>query len=153
MSLWNWALAAYAKPDVEAACLDLQDSHRQCVPYLLWAAWAAKAGRPLDEETLKAGATLALRWERAAVAPLRQARRGLKLGLDGIPDTAREQLRAKVKAMELQAESVMMQALEPLAPAPGPAALPVRPALAAASAAWTQAAPDAALRRLAQALG
>ena len=41
MRFWDWAVAAYARQPVAAACLNLQDGHGQNVPWLLWAAWMA----------------------------------------------------------------------------------------------------------------
>jgi uncharacterized protein (TIGR02444 family) len=153
MKFWPWALAAYARPEVAQACLDLQDGHRQSVPYLLWAAWAAQEARPLPPSALKLGASLAGRWEQAAVAPLRQARRGLKSAFEGVSDPVREQLRGEVKALELKAEEVVMRALEGVAPEPAGAPYPVQEALVAAAAAWTFPAPESALHRLAATLG
>ncbi|MDB5459862.1 MAG: hypothetical protein JWO72_1603 [Caulobacteraceae bacterium] len=153
MTLWPWALQTYGRADVAQACLDLQDDHRQSVPYLLWAAWAAQDGRPLSPDILGRGALLAGHWEQIAVSPLRQARRGMKPPLDGIGDAAREALRAQVKALELKAEQTLMAALEDMAPAAASAAAPLEPALVAAAEAWMFPAPRSALRRLANALG
>ena len=152
MKFWTWALEAYARPGVAEACLDLQDRHGQCVPYLLWAAWAAKAGRPLDRSALDAGADVAARWEASAVGPLRAARRAMKASVPGVADAAREALRAEVKALELQAEQLLIESLEALAPGPGEAALLLGPALAQAAAAWPAEASEAALDRLTQTL-
>ena len=41
MGLWDWAVAAYGRPGVAPACLDLQDRFEQNVPLLLAAAWSA----------------------------------------------------------------------------------------------------------------
>ncbi len=151
MNLWPWTLAAYARPGVSDACLDLQDGHRQSVPYLLWAAWAAIEGRPLSSAALEAAAALADRWDQVAVAPLRLARRGLKTPITGLADPPREQLREAVKTLELRAEETLMLALEPIAPGPA-APYPCAPALIAASRAWLFPAPPAALHRLATVL-
>jgi len=153
MRFWTWALEAYARPGAAQACLDLQDHHGQCVPYLLWAAWAAREGRALDRRVLEAGADLAARWEAAAVGPLRAARRSMKPEVSGIADAAREALRAEVKALELKVEQLLIETLQTLAPETGPAApLPLESALAAAAAVWPGAAPESALARLAQTL-
>jgi uncharacterized protein (TIGR02444 family) len=152
MRFWTWALEAYARPGAAPACLDLQDAHGQCVPYLLWAAWAASEGRPLDRPTLEAGAKVSARWEAAAVGPLRAARRALKPEVPGVDDGAREALRAEVKALELQAEQLLIETLEALAPAPGGDELPLGRALGAAAAAWPAEVSEAALNRLAQTL-
>jgi uncharacterized protein (TIGR02444 family) len=152
MRFWTWALEAYARPGAAQACLDLQDRHGQCVPYLLWAAWAAREGRPLDRAALEAGAALSARWEAAAVGPLRAARRAMKPEAPGVADAAREALRAEVKALELKAEQLLIETLEALAPPPVSDALPLKPALAAALGAWPAKASEAALDRLAQTL-
>jgi uncharacterized protein (TIGR02444 family) len=152
MRFWTWALEAYGRPGAAQACLDLQDHHGQCIPYLLWAAWAAREGRALDRQALAAGADLSARWEAAAVGPLRGARRAMKPEVPGVPDAAREALRAEVKALELQAERLLIETLEALATDAGAAVLPLGSALAAAAAAWPAEAPEAALERLAQTL-
>ncbi len=156
MNFWTWALEAYARPGAAQACLTLQDDHGQCVPYLLWAAWAAGEGRPIDASTLQAGAALAADWEAAAVGPLRAARRAMKREVQGMADGAREALRAEVKALELQAEQLLIDALAAMAPEAGGTALPLAPALAAAAAAWGSDAAGQAfetgLERLAQTL-
>jgi uncharacterized protein (TIGR02444 family) len=152
MSFWTWALEAYARPGAAQACLDLQDRHGQCIPYLLWAAWAAHAGRRLDAETLRVGAELCVRWEGAAVGPLRQARRAMKPSVSGIEDGAREALRAEVKALELKAERLLIETLEAFSSEAASASLPVGTALSAAARAWPSKAPPGALERLAQTL-
>lgn len=152
MRLWTWALEAYARPGAAEACLDLQDRFGQCAPYLLWAAWAAREGRPLDPQGLQAGAELCGRWEAAAVGPLRAARRAIKPPVAGIADGARETLRAEVKAVELKAEQLLIETLEALTPEPQSHSLPLGPALSAAAAAWPSSAPPEALERLVQTL-
>jgi uncharacterized protein (TIGR02444 family) len=131
MGLWDWALTAYARPGVAAICLALQDGHDQNVPLLLAAAWAASEGRTLD---LDRAVAVARAWEADVVGPLRSARRGLKISQSPIPDSGREALRETVKAVELEAERLLLAALESLA-WPGEAA-PLEPALAAVAARW-----------------
>lgn len=132
MGLWDWALSSYARPGVAPVCLALQDGHGQNVPLLLAAAWAATEGRTLD---LDRAVALTLAWETEVVGPLRSARRGLKISRGPIPDSGREALRETVKAVELEAERLLLSALESLA-WPGETA-PVEPALAAAAARWS----------------
>jgi hypothetical protein len=76
----------------------------------------------------------------------------MKPEVPGLADAAREALRAEVKALELQAEQLLIETLEAMAPPPGETSLPLGPALAAAAAAWRCEASDAALDRLAQTL-
>lgn len=152
MSLWDWAVRAYAVEGVRIACLDLQDAQGQNVPLMLWAAWAARTGRAPDEDTLDAAVDTARAWENAAVAPLRAVRRGLKTRLPDIEDTDREAVREAVKAIELDAERHLLAALEALSPAEGGAPLPVLPALVSASRLWGEITPRTALALLADRL-
>ncbi len=128
-SFWDWAVAAYARPGVAEACLDLQDRYGQNVPLLLWAIW--RGG------DVAGALAVARSWEDEVVGPLRGVRRRLK-GRAGA-----EELRQKVKAVELEAERTMMAALEALA---GPVA--EEGALAAVVAAWGGTPPAESLAQL-----
>jgi len=150
--LWDWAVAAYARPGVADTCLELQDLYGQNAPLLLWAAWAAAQGRAPDEEALEAAADTARAWEDAAIKPLRAVRRTMKTPIPDVDDAAREAVREQVKTVELQAERRLLEGLEPLAPEPSGAPRPPLPALAAASKAWSKVVPRALLERLASAL-
>ena len=66
MSLWDWALTAYAADGVADACLELQEAAGQNVPLLLWAAWCAAEGRNPDEDTLEAAGDTARAWQETA---------------------------------------------------------------------------------------
>jgi uncharacterized protein (TIGR02444 family) len=55
--LWDWAVQGYARPGVEALCLELQDEYGQCVSFLLWAAWAGAEGRRIEAEALSEAAS------------------------------------------------------------------------------------------------
>lgn len=146
MGLWDWTLSAYANPGVPEACLSLQDEHGQMTSFLLWAVWAETA----DAAFLARAADVARRWDGLALTPIRNVRRALKPGFDGVPDDAREGLREDIKAAELRAERVLMEALEAITPRQGGAH--ALDALKAASAAWGTSAPDRALAQLAAAL-
>ncbi len=146
MGLWDWTLSAYARPGVPDACLALQDQHGQMTSFLLWAVWAETA----DAALLARAADIARRWDRQTLTPLREVRRTLKPAFDGVGDKAREGLREDVKAAELRAERVLMEALGELSPGQGGAH--ALDALKAASAAWGTPAPEAALAELAAAL-
>jgi hypothetical protein len=72
----------------------------------------------------------------------------LKPPAEGVPDAAREALRAEVKALELKAEQALIEALEALAPPAGAAPRPLLPALEAAASQWPTSAPRPLLERL-----
>nr|WP_314436586.1 TIGR02444 family protein [uncultured Brevundimonas sp.] len=152
MSLWDWAVAAYAAPDVADACLALQDHHEQNVPLLLWSAWAAVTGRRPDEETIEAACDTARAWDGVVVAPLRAVRRTLKAPVSDIDDGPRESVRNHIKALELEAEKHLLEALEALTPSPSGAPRPAVDGLAATTRVWSRITPRPALIRLADAL-
>lgn len=112
MRLWDFARSAYARPGVAAACLELQDDHRQCVTLLLWRIWTLAEGRPVDGPMLDAAVAAARGWETAAVAPLREVRRRLRRALPPIAGVARMALRGQVEGAERAAERAMLEALE-----------------------------------------
>lgn len=152
MSLWDWALTAYAADGVADACLELQDAAGQNVPLLLWAAWCAAEGRAPDDEALEAAGDTARVWQETAIAPLRAVRRALKPRAPDLNDNDREAVRSQVKAVELEAERYLLSALEALAPAcSGPASAPLA-AMVAAARVWSPMTPRAGLVRLAERL-
>ncbi len=145
MTLWDWTLAAYARPGVPEATLALQDEHGLNTAFLLWAVWADP-----DRETLANGVQTTVLWDETVLWPLRNVRRALKGHRPPFADAPREALREDVKAAELRAERVLMETLEGFGgPAPG---VDVMVALTRASMAWCGQAPTAALKRLAEAL-
>lgn len=152
MSLWNWATTAYAAGGVEDACLELQDSAGQNIPLLLWAAWCAAEGRRPDEDVLEAACDAARAWQDAAIAPLRSVRRALKARVPDLDDTAREAVRAQVKAVELEAERRLLGALEALSPAASAPPRPALEALVAVARVWSPMTPRAGLIQLADRL-
>lgn len=149
MRFWDWALSVYARQPVAEACLHLQDAHGQNVPLLLWAAWAALEGRAVDPD---AAASLVRAWDAEIGAPLRGVRRALKPARAGIADAPREAFREQVKAAELAGERLLMENLE-AGCGPLGATRDVYGALLAAARALGAPPPEAALARLADALG
>lgn len=145
MTLWDWALAAYRKPGVSEACLDLQDTAGQNVCLLLWAAWGVETGQTLDADARADACDIARSWEDAAIGPLRAVRRRLKGRILDMDDTAREAVRDQVKAVELTAERHLLAALEAASrPADRPSP-PLTDALGAVCRDWSGAAPFALL--------
>jgi len=146
-ALWPYALELYGRPGAQPLLLELQDAHGQCVPLLLWSLWTAASGRPIDAAQAAACAELARAWQDAAVAPLRQLRRDLK------PGAKTQQLQARirngVKALELEAERMLLQMLEEASLAPAAASGDRLTALRLAARAWGGKAPAALLDKLA----
>ena len=147
-ALWPYALEVYARPGVEPLLLRLQDEHGQCVPLLLWSLWMAAGGRPIDAAKAAACAELARAWQDAAVAPLRRLRRGLKVKAN--TQQLQTRIRHGVKALELEAERMLLQMLEESSPAPGGAPVGAVEALSQSARAWGGKAPVILLRELAE---
>jgi uncharacterized protein (TIGR02444 family) len=113
--LWTFSLAVYAAQAVQKECLDLQNDHGVDVNLLLFCAFVgAVHGAVLSDQAMKEATGVVDEWHKAVVRPLRQARRALKpLGDATSPISApAAQLRAGVKALELDAERIEQTLLE-----------------------------------------
>jgi uncharacterized protein (TIGR02444 family) len=75
---WDYSVALYARPGVEAACLELQQRHRIDVNLVLLCLWLGERGTALDGEALARLCHAADRWQLEVVRPLRTLRRRLK---------------------------------------------------------------------------
>lgn len=104
--LWDFALAAYARPGVAAACLALQDRRGVDVPVLLFAGWAGAVGgvRLTAAEVARIDAVVRP-WREEVVHPLRAVRRRIK------GDPGAGALYERLKAVELEAERIALDRL------------------------------------------
>jgi uncharacterized protein (TIGR02444 family) len=145
-ALWPWSLDVYGRQGIEPLLLELQDAHGQCVPFLLWSLWLAASGRPLDAPKAAACAELARAWQGAAVSPLRKLRRDLKAKAK----SARVEVRVRegVKALELEAERMLLQMLEEASDPPSGPATDAEATLRLAMRAWGVLPPAALIARL-----
>jgi uncharacterized protein (TIGR02444 family) len=117
---WRFILAVYAAPGVAAACLSLQDRRGVDVCLLLHALWlGAACAYRLDEAGLARLRAAAGPWQAEIVVPLRAVRRRLKAGPPPAPDARTDAIRAKLQALEIEAERTELEVLL--------AALPVHP--------------------------
>ena len=107
---WDFSLAVYGREGVATACLALQDRHGLDVNLALYCAWAGHRGRALSAVDLARLTAVARSWQADVVAPLRAIRRHLK-ALTALPESAAEQLRTRVKEIELEAEAVEQRML------------------------------------------
>ena len=144
-ALWPYAMDVYARPGVEALLLTLQDTHGQCAPFLLWGLWMGAGGRDIEPGAATACAELARAWQDAAVAPLRRLRRDLKYSPQAITQRVGERIRTGVKALELEAERMLLQMLDEASPPPDGAPSDGLAALRVAARAWGERQPPAAL--------
>jgi uncharacterized protein (TIGR02444 family) len=111
-ALWRFALAVYQRPGVSDACLLLQDRHGCNVPLLLFAAWAGtERGVALTAEEASTAANAVGPWHGEVVEPLRAVRRRLKHGPPPAPDAETAKLRARLQAIEIDAERIELETL------------------------------------------
>ncbi len=98
-------MAVYSGPDVEAACLKLQDDFGLDVNMLLFCCWAGSLGVSLDKARLQSVLDAVAEWQSQIILPLRGVRQLLKsTEFTGLPEDERESCRNMVKAAELRAE-------------------------------------------------
>ncbi len=110
--LWEFALALYGRPGVEAACLALQDKGGVDVCELLWRCWLLQHdARPGPRA--EAGVAEVRRWQQEITLPLRQLRRRLKP--EAMTRSGVAELRETLKRAELEAEREALGRLERLA--------------------------------------
>jgi uncharacterized protein (TIGR02444 family) len=120
-AFWRFTLETYARPDVSALCIALQDRDGRDVNLLLLALFCGQVlGRRLGSAEFAALEAGSAAWRDGVSAPLRQARRALKAwGAD--PEAAA--LRRTVQAAEIEGERLGQRFLLDLLP-PGEAAAP-----------------------------
>jgi uncharacterized protein (TIGR02444 family) len=112
--LWIWALKVYKGEGVAQACLQLQDDFGQNIPYILWSAWAGVHGIKLMPETIEEATDIARSYQSEIISRLRFLRKHLKSPISDIDVDARLRLYEAIKALELEAERELIQALEAL---------------------------------------
>jgi uncharacterized protein (TIGR02444 family) len=104
---WAFALAIYARPGVAEACLKLQNEAGVDVMLLLMATFAAVRHRTsLTADEIRALDEACRPWREQIVRKLRAIRTELKTGPRPAPSEATEPFRAKIKAIELEAEKL-----------------------------------------------
>jgi len=107
--LWNFAVACYAKPGVETACLELQAAGAD-VCLMLTGAWLDCSGIAPDEVRLAQLKEVSDDWRIQVVAPLRSLRQAWRE--QAANDEELAALRERVKKLELNAEHIQFQRLQ-----------------------------------------
>ena len=111
-SLWSFATTVYQEKGVAAACLALQSQCETDIPMLFAVAFACgKDKKQLEEDVIKLQ-RLTRPWQTNVVRALRQIRTQLKNGPHPAPNTKTNELREKVKAVELAAEKIQIEMMQ-----------------------------------------
>jgi uncharacterized protein (TIGR02444 family) len=116
---WTFSLRIYGQPGVPPACLTLQDGSGVDVNVLLFALYAASCGKGLTSTDLTRIITSIDPWKLQAVVPLRGVRRFLKDTPAGFASEGVEELRKRVKAVELESERLQQETLYAMWPVNG----------------------------------
>ncbi len=112
---WNFSLAVYSASTVQDECLNLQDEFGLDVNLILLCAFlGAIHGVALTADDIAVARGQVQQWQEQVVRPLRAARRNLKTAelTDARDAAATTQLRAQVKAAELESERIEQMMLE-----------------------------------------
>lgn len=107
--LWSFATSRYARPGVEALCLQLQQQG-QDVCLLLCALWLEQHLVAADEDRLRQLKSISKPWQDEVIGPLRKLRQTWRAAAEH--DPARMRWREQIKAMELEAERELLRCLE-----------------------------------------
>ncbi|NWA34100.1 TIGR02444 family protein [Pseudomonas sp. C6002] len=110
--LWSFALSTYARSGVEDACLRLQAQGAD-VCLVLCGLWLEQRGVAPQPSRLQALRQIAGPWQAEVVEPLRQVRTQWRAMAQ--QDAELGALRERVKALELDAERLLLSRLEGVA--------------------------------------
>jgi len=110
-ALWAFCLALYARSEVEAACLALQDQHGFDVMIVLFCIYAGHSGQTLDKDTVSQAIKVGRDWGHEIVGPLRLVRRRLKTPPPGVDPHDAYRLRTRLQGLEQDAERIQHEQL------------------------------------------
>ncbi|TFH76770.1 TIGR02444 family protein [Pseudomonas kribbensis] len=110
--LWSFALAVYARPGVEDACLRLQSAGAS-VCLMLCGLWLEQRDATCDEVRTRQLQELTIPWDKEVVQPLRAMRMQWKNLAD--TDPVLKGMREQIKGLELEAERALLSRLEGVA--------------------------------------
>ena len=108
---WDFSVKIYQYPEVERACLELQDNYGLSVVMLLYCIWVGVFRGEFEDDIYARANTFSLSWNNGVVMPLREVRRWIKSSRDEQMISV-ELLREQIKAVELDAEHFQMSILE-----------------------------------------
>lgn len=117
LSLSTFAITVYANEQIRELCLGLQNEHQVDVVLLLSCCWYGTRFGRLGQARFRQMDTLSAEWTSGLVHALRGSRRWLKnraMLAPAVSADEHEQLRERIKALELAAEFMQLRALEDL---------------------------------------
>ena len=108
---WRFSLRFYREPKVADACIALQEEAGVDVNLLLFLLWHATQKRALSAQEVADLERKIGPWRDMTVVPLRAVRRALKSPPGLVEADAAEAFRTRIKAVELEAERLLQEAM------------------------------------------
>lgn len=111
---WQFSLKTYGQEGVAPACIVLQDEAGVDVNIMLYCLWLAAQGRGLSANDVRAIDGAVAGWRAQVVVPLRNVRRALREPSAAFANEASQELRTRLKRVELESERLQQEALHGL---------------------------------------
>ena len=111
---WHYALHLYGDAQIRERLLRWQDSRSVSIPVILYALWQGHDGQIIGQSECAAIHRIDTLWRDNTVERLREHRRNLKKGVDGIPSDLLENARQAIAQAEQMAEKMLMTQLAAL---------------------------------------
>lgn len=108
---WNYSIQVYQIPEVEQACLKLQNNFQADVNLLLYCCWAGENKVQLTMDNIQQLIITAQPWQNI-IQPLRDSRRLLKDEVTALDNNIAIETRNNLMEMELNAEHMAQLAIE-----------------------------------------
>ena len=110
-TLWQFSLNLYAEPEVQQACLNLQDNYGADVNLALFLLYQGSLGRQLSQETIQTIDQETCSFRERVIQPIRALRKSLK-GKHYSVDTGGDSLYQNMLSLELCAEKLVQTHLQ-----------------------------------------
>ncbi len=110
--LWSFSDQIYKLPEVEGACLKLQNNFDADINIIMYCLWIADKGIKLNQEDAIVLIQTTLPWQKTILKPLRDARKMMKQHIIAMPTDLLDQTITNLSEMELNAEHMSQMALE-----------------------------------------
>lgn len=111
-SFWEFSLAFYAQPDIQQACLNLQNTQHADVNILLFLLYLARHKKQLSKASIQSIEYDIKAWREEIIQPIRHIRRQLKQRHYALTQVQQEQFRQSVMTLELESERLEQIQLE-----------------------------------------
>lgn len=108
---WNYSIQVYQIPEVEQACLALQNGYQTDVNLLLYCCWAGDNRVKLSSDNIQQLIAVAQPWQ-AIIEPLRDSRRLLNNEVMALNNGLAVETGNNLKEMELNAEHMAQLDIE-----------------------------------------